>query len=393
MIHIRHIEVADASGLVRLTVHADKNGMSQDLWFEFSDQYRDWVVSDICDGALLALFPYCVANRIDIVSDVPASRDMLENIEALVSLLVQQNPAEYCAISVRAPVSDKVFASNRRAVLASGSCGVDSMHTLWAAEQAAYPVRPTHLIFNNSGSSLEGSDPEGLLRGRIAKSAAFAQSPEGGYGFIYANSNYSDFVDGMHYSLTHFYVNLAFGFLLANGVGQYLVSSGYEPHKVVFHGDPAHAESILISYVNCTYFRVSHVAGDFCSRFNKVKHLLGYAPAQHHLNVCFGHVDNCGVCGKCRRVLMELECLDAVESFSSVFDLEKYKKERDRVFERLIRDPLEGDPFVDEIWKLFSEKKLQPRHWILAYWMKTRVWVMGFAFTQYLNKVLRHRHG
>lgn len=376
------------NGLVRLSLDVVIGGGRKRLWFSFAELYQSAVVDEVCDGFLIALFPYCTRNGLSVNSCIPATRAVLQNLEALNSLLVQENPREYKAIHIEAPVSDWYpHPEFKRGILASGSCGVDALHTLWACEKSRYFDRPTHVVFNNTGSSDCGAFKEELLAGRVSNSHDFAEKY--GYGFIFADSNYAEFVEHLHYSLTNFYVNLSIGYLLAGGFLRYVVSSGYEVNQISFADDPAHAEPVLVGYMSVPYFQVTHVAGDFIPRYRKVSELLDYPPALSHLNVCFEKANNCGLCGKCRRVLMALECLGAVDRFHKVFDVARYKTKRDLVFAEIIYDHWNCDTFVNEMWPEFRGM-LGLRHWMMAWRKKIWVFIISNKTFQFLNTRLRH---
>lgn len=355
-LHLKSLETKLRNGHVRLEVFFMEGEKSwrEPLWFEYEQCYAEYLVSDVCDGVLLALLPILTRHGWDLSSSVPATRAILQRMEALISLLNSENPAEFHAVRLNIPVLETFVPKyTHRGILASASCGVDALHTLWAANRSLYFERPTHLVFNNTGSNEAGHDPEMLRRGRIRHAASFCAA--NGYEFVFADSNYSALF-GMHYSLTHLYVNVAVGYFLANRLGQYYISSGLVPSSNTFSGDPAHAEATIIAYLSSPYFSVTHIAGDFCGRYAKVRDLIDCQSFCDALNVCFFKPENCGVCEKCRRTLMALECLGVVERFSKAFDLENYYQRRNQIFKYLVLDHWRHDEFVDEMWQNFASK-------------------------------------
>ena len=99
---------------------------------------------------------------------------------------------------------------------------------------------------------------------------------------------------------------------------------------------------------------VTLVQDDMISRYDKLRHLVDYVPAQSYLNVCFNNVQNCCICEKCRRTLMALMCLESITQFKSVFSVAKIAENRDFIIADLIIDYLKGDVFVTEMWQDFN---------------------------------------
>lgn len=337
------------------------------LWFAFPDFCDGALEDELADGFLFSFIAICSRRGQDIKSDVPVDHLTRINLQSLIELLSNRCPGVYHHIKIDVPVVERNrLESSGDWVLASGSCGVDALHTLWCCEQFSFVNKPTHLVFNNTGSNEAGSDPARLLVGRIEKSRSFCE--ENGFGFIYVDSNYSE-VFQTHYSLTHLYVNQAIGHFLGRRASVYYCSSGgVEGNMLDFSGDPSYGEPVLLPLLSSSRMMPIHVPGDDIGRYDKIKHIADWAVAQRHLNVCFYTADNCGKCEKCRRVLMALECLDKVNDFGKPFKLEQYYQEQDSIFVNLILDLWEGDKFIREMWNDFMPK-LKMKHWLLA-WRK-----------------------
>lgn len=350
-----------ANNRIRLAAEFDAqsvNGPDRVLWFDFDVDQNDAVVDEVADGMLYALLPVLLRRGEDLVSEVPVSMDTLLNANALVSLLSRNNPQEYHNIRICAPVCS-AWVSDRgilRRAIVSGSLGVDSMHTIMKVQEFKTCFDGVSLIFNNTGSN-EGS--RALMEGRVALARRFAS--EYGFGFIVVDSNYAEF-SRLRYYLTHLFVNMAIGHMLGNGFSHYFISPGYSVDFLSFEGDVAHMESIITEYFTSSRLRVCHLPGDYVPRYEKVKELRDYGPAQKYLNVCFRRVDNCGECGKCSRVLLSLEAADAVDKFSAVFNVDSWKKERDAALVTALRAHWGHDYFIDEMWhELSSNVKFSHR--------------------------------
>lgn len=85
------------------------------------------------------------------------------------------------------------------------------------------------------------------------------------------------------------------------------------------------------------------------TRVDKTLRIINYAPVRKYLNVCVsGHdaMDNCSVCPKCCRTLMTLNSIGRLEQFKQVFDIDIYKKTKERryIYEQMLLK--NSDPFA-----------------------------------------------
>lgn len=67
---------------------------------------------------------------------------------------------------------------------------------------------------------------------------------------------------------------------------------------------------------------------------------------------------NCGECFKCRRTLLALDAADKLEDYRESFDIDKYFKQRKRIYkylsERIQEDP--NHPFLSKSYKILYER-------------------------------------
>ena len=212
------------------------------LDFVFPAFCEQAIVNDRCDAFLLAMYPICARRNIDIYSDIPASKDFYRKINALNAFLAYKS-SQYHRITIKAETMSaaKVFRAWR---LASGSLGVDSLHTLYVLDNNELYERPTHLVFNNTGSNEEGGVlHKELLQGRIENTMAFCK--DNGYDFIFVDSNYKRLFE-MRYGYTHLFVNASIAYMLGNSVSQFYVSSsGDTSNSLTYDGDPGHVDFVI----------------------------------------------------------------------------------------------------------------------------------------------------
>lgn len=113
--------------------------------------------------------------------------------------------------------------------------------------------------------------------------------------------------------------------------------------------------------------------GGQMSRVEKTRRIADFEPSYRFLNVCVDPAyegRNCSVCFKCCRTLMTLELLGVSERYSDVFDLEKFRRVRNRYLAKCLRG--KSGSFEAEVAALFREKGKGPLR-------------MGFRAAQLLN--------
>ncbi|MBR0460008.1 MAG: hypothetical protein IJJ26_12285 [Victivallales bacterium] len=387
-IQLRGISRLSQDDTVQLQFHFQDSAQEQEsiLFFTFPCSCEKALVTDISDAFLLALYPICARKDMDLTSDIPASKEFYRKLQALNTFLGHHSQVLH-AIHISAETTEFERKGEQEWRLASGSLGVDCLHTLYCAEHNPLYPRPTHLVFNNTGSNEEGGKQQKeLLQGRIANTQAFCK--EYGYQFLFVDSNYKSLF-GVRYVHTQLYINSAIAFMLGHEVSVYYVSSaGHLFQTLDFNHAPGHIDFLLYPFLNTHSLDFCTIEGDWTSRFYKTKDLVSYPPAQKYLNVCFDHAQNCCICEKCRRTLITLEALDAVDGFAPCFSLKTYADNKDHIFADFLLDYQKGDDYALEIIP-FLKKKLTRKHHLLAWYKRTYLAIRhlrgGVALTKLLH--------
>ena len=92
------------------------------------------------------------------------------------------------------------------------------------------------------------------------------------------------------------------------------------------------------------------------TRFQKIVEIIHDPYAQKYLHVCTSKPYNCSVCPKCKRTLVALDLLDALDSFSDVFDIEYYKKNRKDYYLWLYNQHKAGDLMNEPVYLEFIKR-------------------------------------
>ena len=91
-------------------------------------------------------------------------------------------------------------------------------------------------------------------------------------------------------------------------------------------------------------------------RYEKTAHSVDFEPAQKYLQVCVsGTGKNCGHCFKCRRTLLTLDALGALEKFINTFDIEEYKHKRNDYLRYLYKVHIDHtDKMLNEVYEVLK---------------------------------------
>jgi len=219
---------------------------------------------------------------------------------------------------------------NAAAVGTGCSCGIDSIHVLNGhIDHPIKNLRLTHLVLNNAGAFRDES-------GQYDRSAASASrvAKENGLKAVITNSNISEFYSEQ-FEKYHTYANMFCVLALRKLWGTFFYgSSGHDVSKFRVldneHCDCSYYDILSLSCIS-TDGLVVYSEGAAKSRYEKTQEIFNSELAKKYLNVCQSDIGrNCSTCEKCRRTLLALDAIGGVESFSGVFDLETYHKNRTR---------------------------------------------------------------
>lgn len=145
--------------------------------------------------------------------------------------------------------------------------------------------------------------------------------------------------------------------LLQKRISRYYYSSAYllGDFRLSLNCDMAHYEKWLIPLLDTGSIEFYQSNQDW-TRMDKVEKISSFAPCYDYLQVCLTQSDNCGLCTKCKRTLMELDALGdrVLDRFGNSFDIQRYRREnRAKWFGSIMTDKEKSNgeaPFFDEIF-------------------------------------------
>lgn len=327
------------------------------LYFSVPKEYGKYFCEDRSDAFVVAMLWYAFMTGSDIQFEAPVSEKMFFSITQLLIPALCKN---YKKIRLSGPVTNSKIQSCN-AVGTGMSCGVDSLYSLKKYTDPSVPesYRLTHLAYFNMGAIFHPNtavnkhyaidefykETDRMSVEKLENARQVAVLSNLSLLYVYSNVD-EDFYRGA-YGYNGTYRNCAMALSLQKLFGKYYGSSAGWPEffDLSLSEGGQHYESLL--YDVCSTESLQFIISDYDTRLEKTEALADYEIAHKYLDVCF-NFNNCGTCSKCYRTLITLDILGKVDLFNKVFDVEKYKKNRDLAFAWLI-ETKNGDAKDDNV--------------------------------------------
>lgn len=331
------------------------NSQNSCMFFSVEKEYGEYLCETKSDAFVVAMLWYALMTGSDIEFEAPISEKMYFGItEQLIPALCKNRRA----IHLIGPVTKEKLMTEK-GVGTGMSCGIDSLYTLkkFMAEQVPNDYRLTHLAYFNMGAvfhpnsaskkvySLEEFYAETDRISEEKKKNALEVANIKGLPLLYVKSNLDkDYYRGA-YGYTAVYRNCASVLAVQKLFSKYYCSSAGWPEffDLSLTEGSEHYETML-----CDVFStesLQFLISDYATRLEKTTYLADDEIANKYLDVCF-NFHNCGTCAKCYRTLVTLDVLGKLDSFSQVFDIKKYKENRNKALAWLL-EAKNGDKLDD----------------------------------------------
>lgn len=330
-------------GSVRIECRIDAPDLPQQLWFHGAASGPLSRPTGL-DWALVALLFPAMQRGLDLRLEGPVSGLLLKfaNHEIQSLLVAVDSRLKSIRVHAGAHASPPLRRTERR-VATGFSAGVDSFATLLHYGQEPSDFRITDLSFFNVGAfghRRPHNDPDALFRQGCRRTVAYAEAR--GYSWVTLDSNLNDFYTGS-FGYTHTLRNAAAALFFEERLDWFLYSSAYEITTVkAAAGDINRMDPALLPLLSTERLQLQQ-AGGFMTRVEKTVRVAAAPDTYTRLDVCVSSSNrrdtrgllNCTRCWKCARTLFTLECLGALDRYSSVFDLDFYRKNRTRLLNTL----------------------------------------------------------
>jgi hypothetical protein len=377
-VRVQAPEIREMGDRVRLLYRVE--GLkSPVLWFEVDAEYRHWI-SESMDAALTALLGAAMDVGEGIHLDGPTSARLLWNLQNTVIPVVTRQLPFLRPVPVTASEVRRECEREASAVLTGFSCGVDSFSALKDHLLSdVFPVedRVTHLLFSHVGH--HGYGPEVNERAERRWQRIRAGAEDLGLPMVKVASNTPAFYSDDHDSRLNWAAiltvrNSAVPLFLQNGVRRFLHASSHAWSDIgVFPTrDMTKADPILLPALGTERTELCAVGTEH-TRVEKTRRISDLDLARRYLDVCIMDGDrNCSRCEKCLRTILTLDLLGTLDRFQDRFDLDEYRRNRDRFTAQVITE--RENVFHTEIRELMKDVRFRPsltaRGWVAL----TRGW-------------------
>lgn len=314
------------------------------FWFSVDDEYGDWLTCDVYDAFLVAMLYPAMFYGEDIEIGGNVSKRIFHNAVHYVQGLMKAYDPSFRNVAIKVQGFSNAQKSERLHVGTGFSGGVDSFSTLadnfFNTDDPDYKVDT--LFFFHVGQYGNVKKPVTWERAnnRFCITRDFAK--EIGVGAVMMNTNMFDFYRPEWEYDAGVLCRIASVLVFQKVLKRYYISNTVtyrELSKLDFtnhHVDMAETTDPIIMPLLSPDGLDILCDGAQHTRTEKTANIANLTLAQKHLNVCVNSSDehvaatNCSRCPKCLRTMMALESAGVLDKFSSVFDLEEWRKRQFR---------------------------------------------------------------
>ena len=354
MITIGNPKISKKNKRARLSCEIEFNDEIKVLWIEVSEKYANYLVKDRCDAFLIAMLPFAMREKKDIICTSPVSEELLQNIRLqLIPTLVKSGSGFY-KTRINADI-EKHPIKNAGCIGTELSRNISSMDILENFTDTEFKqLDISHFCILDFEKD---DDEEQVNKEKIETSVKLAEEMD--FPSIVIKSNIlKDFPS--NFLLDEFYYKIFPVFALQKMFKIYYYGTSewdYE-HFLLRNCDKiscTHFELLLTSVLSSLNFKIVPVDGHR-NIIEKMENIIHYSIAQKYLHVCKNKSENCGKCVNCIRTLLILDGLDRLDYFSQVFNIEEYKKDRKKYFAYLEKSHAKKILSNEPIYQLFDKK-------------------------------------
>lgn len=310
------------------------------IWFSVDDEYSEWLTDDVYDAFLVTLLYPAMYYGEDIEICGNVSKKIFHNIQYYVQGLVLAYAPSFHKITVNADGFKDAKKSEHLRIGTGFSGGVDSFSTLadnyFNTDDVDYKIDTLFFFHVGQYGNVNKPSTWERARNRFGLTKNFAE--EIGLDSIMMNTNMFDFyIPNWEYD-AGVLCRISSVLVFQKVLKIYYISNAVTYRELSYmdfishHVDMAEmSDPIIMPLLSPSGLEILCDGAQY-SRTDKTENIANLPLAQKHLNVCVNssdeHVEatNCSSCPKCLRTMMALDSADALEKFSAVFDLKKWKK-------------------------------------------------------------------
>lgn len=332
----------------------------KEIYLEVDSKYGKYLCTERSDAYLIVLFYWAMRNNHNIICETPVTEDLYYQItEYLIPVLLKKSNQNLKSITIDCQTAPNL--ENEGAVVAGLTCGVDSFHSILNNLNSKCQSRKiTHLIIMSLADSYKKNGNYEMISEKLYEKVRIV-SKELKLPLIEINSNIRELfpIPPMHTLIRTFGI-----YALQKLFSVYYFASGF-PIWTFNINDSTTTDCARYDLLLCKELSTKNLTiyseGSQKSRYNKLEFIVDNEIVKKHLHVCIDDHINCGKCNKCIRTMCALDCMDKLNDYKHVFDVEHYYKNIDYYIKEVINLYNQCDIFTYEyIDRLFLKYKDNP---------------------------------
>ena len=315
------------------------------FWFSVDDEYGDWLTSDVYDAFLVAMLYPAMFYGEDIEIGGNVSKRILHNAVHYVQGLMKAYDPSFRNVTIKAQGFSNAQKSERLHVGTGFSGGVDSFSTLadnfFNTDDPDYKIDTLFFFHVGQYGNVKKPSTWERANNRFCITRDFAK--EIGVDAVMMNTNMFDFYRPEWEYWAGVICRMSSVLVFQKILKRYYISNAvtyadFVKNDFTYRNGGTLAETtdpIIMPLLSPDGLDIL-CDGAQHTRTEKTANIANLPLAQKHLNVCVNSSDehvaatNCSRCPKCLRTMMALESAGVLDKFSSVFNLEEWRKRQFR---------------------------------------------------------------
>ncbi|MCL1986503.1 MAG: ELKS/Rab6-interacting/CAST family protein [Firmicutes bacterium] len=367
MIKLKNFYITEEDGKSRLIQPVEVDGNNFDVYVEVESQHQKYFVTDRADAILIGIVHMAMRQNHDIYSELPITGELLYNLNnILIPMLTKYDPT-LTKIKINAsPINEPV--QNFGGVGTGLSLGVDGLTTI--SQYHNHPIenmRLTHFLTFNDGVFGGYFQESGWdLQARLIYQKQLQLIQDIGLPLIMINTNLHNLVR-LKGDLWVNYCS-AYNFFCLGKLFQkyYFSSTGWDYSQFTLYPTGNNFDSdqynlLFNATVNTKNNLTVLSGGGELNRFEKMEIISKNPLAHKYLHSCLTQAFNCGVCIKCRRNLLALDALNCLDKFTTTYDIQQYRQNREEYLYTLIANyidkTLSYEHYYQEVYQILQARE------------------------------------
>jgi len=390
--------VDEVEGRSKIVFKIEKDKEIYELHYEVDNKYKGFACAELADCVVVSFLSYAMRGGYDIISDIPISEKLYYQMRNC--LIPQFFAATKNAYNTKLICQYVDVDYNPCKVAMAMSCGLDSLTSYYQSisddAMKSYSVNMFTFFQNgahHSGNLGRNSKESEIFESQLKRVERFCEKVD--VPLLVVRSNINDLLGRLFwddsYQNTHSFRNAGFVLLFQKLIKVYYYAGVYDICEFdgsLRSGDAAHFDHFLfpnVSTQNISFY----VTNSVMTRIEKIQYLRQFPETYDSLLVCYNSGNNCGICLKCKRTLVELDFADALDCFGSSFEIQNYMLNRKKyilwAFMKKNRDVLCGS-----IYQYAKDNKLDiPKSWCFFGAIFAKISDLFLPVIEYLKKSIK----